>query len=284
MLSVWRKAMKTVIILEGFPYIRQRMKDILCQEMNIYDSETGAGLFKIMNDLNNQVDLVILDINLVNEDGFATLAKLRETRPNIPIMIVTSLGTREDFARGIKYGAVDYLLKPFDDKTFKERVVNNLQKETRSTDPLHKQVYINFQDYLRGEIKKASKGNYKVSIVMTTILKKSEIYDNNAEKEYYNIFKKVFDSIRDILWVTDILVDYGPQSSIGVFPFCSEENVSKVLNKFNEKFKELQEHDESLKQFDLINAYVTYNIDGDTKDELLKQLFDKISDKISPKK
>lgn len=273
--------MRTVIVLESFPYIRQRMKDLLSEEeIIIYESEASMDFFKRMNDLKNEVDLVILDVNLKNEDGFDVLAKLRETRPSIPVMIVTSLGTREGFARGIKDGAVDYLLIPFEDKVFKERVLNNLQKEARSHDPLQKLVYLNFQDYLSGEIKKASKGNYKVTIVMTTLFKDTATYDEKAESEYLIVSKTVYEGLKDILWDTDLLFKYGPQSYIGVFPFCDEVNINKVLNKVEEKYKVLKESEQNLEEYDLKKAYVTYDIDGENKDKLLEKLFARMSAKI----
>ena len=61
------------------------------------------------------VDVGILDVKMPGMDGFQLLEKLR-TIPayrDLPIMMLTSLGSAENRARGFELGATDYLVKPF---------------------------------------------------------------------------------------------------------------------------------------------------------------------------
>ena len=58
-------------------------------------------------------DIILLDILLPKLDGFAVLEKLKkdgETK-NIPVILLTNLGQKDDVEKGIKLGAVDYLIK-----------------------------------------------------------------------------------------------------------------------------------------------------------------------------
>ncbi len=58
-------------------------------------------------------DLVLLDILLPKMDGFAILQTIKkdpETK-NIPVILLTNLGQKEDVQKGLKLGAVDYLIK-----------------------------------------------------------------------------------------------------------------------------------------------------------------------------
>lgn len=60
-------------------------------------------------------DLLLLDIMLPGEDGFALLQKLR-SQPrthDIPVIIVTAKSTEVDAVRGLENGADDYITKPF---------------------------------------------------------------------------------------------------------------------------------------------------------------------------
>jgi len=58
-------------------------------------------------------DIVMLDILLPKLDGFAVLGKLKadsETK-DIPVILLTNLGQKDDVEKGLQMGAVDYLIK-----------------------------------------------------------------------------------------------------------------------------------------------------------------------------
>ncbi|HBB38183.1 MAG: Response regulator receiver modulated diguanylate cyclase [Candidatus Magasanikbacteria bacterium GW2011_GWD2_43_18] len=58
-------------------------------------------------------DLILLDILLPKMDGFAVLKKLKETDAikDIPVILLTNLGQKDDVEKGLESGAVDYLIK-----------------------------------------------------------------------------------------------------------------------------------------------------------------------------
>ena len=60
-------------------------------------------------------ELLLLDIMLPGEDGFALLQKLRNQPQthDIPVIIVTAKSTEVDAVRGLENGADDYITKPF---------------------------------------------------------------------------------------------------------------------------------------------------------------------------
>lgn len=58
-------------------------------------------------------DIILLDILLPKLDGFAVLEKLKkdgETK-NIPVILLTNLGQKDDVEKGLEQGAADYLIK-----------------------------------------------------------------------------------------------------------------------------------------------------------------------------
>ena len=57
-------------------------------------------------------DLVILDLMLPGMNGFTVLQRLRETRPDMPVLIMTALGAEDEKLRGFGLGADDYVVKP----------------------------------------------------------------------------------------------------------------------------------------------------------------------------
>lgn len=58
-------------------------------------------------------DIILLDILLPKVDGFSVLKKLKEdgATQKIPVILWSNLGQRDDVEKGLKMGAVDYLIK-----------------------------------------------------------------------------------------------------------------------------------------------------------------------------
>ncbi|MBD8065936.1 response regulator transcription factor [Devosia sp. PTR5] len=59
-------------------------------------------------------DLVILDINLPGQDGFAVLRALRSSGASVPVLIITARNQVADKVSLLDLGADDYIVKPFD--------------------------------------------------------------------------------------------------------------------------------------------------------------------------
>jgi DNA-binding NtrC family response regulator len=62
----------------------------------------------------HEYDIVILDIMMPNIDGLEVLQRVKETHPDIDVIMVTGLSQIETAVRSMKLGAFDYLPKPFD--------------------------------------------------------------------------------------------------------------------------------------------------------------------------
>ncbi|ODA34197.1 response regulator transcription factor [Planctopirus hydrillae] len=64
--------------------------------------------------LSRQADAIVLDLLLPGESGWDVLQKLRAAGVQAPIILLTALGSVDDRVKGLKLGADDYLVKPFD--------------------------------------------------------------------------------------------------------------------------------------------------------------------------
>ena len=101
-----------ILIIEDDRFLRELMARKLEQTgYEIVEAVDGEdGLKKVAAE---KPDLTLLDLILPGIDGFEVLSKMKE-KPElskIPVIILSNLGQREDIERGLKLGAVDFLVK-----------------------------------------------------------------------------------------------------------------------------------------------------------------------------
>ena len=73
-------------------------------------------------------DLMLLDWNMPNMDGFTLLQKVRDTDKHTPIMMVTTEAEKPRIIEAIKAGANNYVIKPFTPETLQQKIEETLKK------------------------------------------------------------------------------------------------------------------------------------------------------------
>jgi len=110
-----------ILIVEDEPKVASFIKMGL--EENHYDAEiTYDGLSAEKLALLNNYNLFILDIIIPGISGIDLCKKLKKLNPNIPVLMLTALGTTDDKLIGFDAGANDYLVKPFEFRELLARV------------------------------------------------------------------------------------------------------------------------------------------------------------------
>jgi DNA-binding response OmpR family regulator len=101
-----------VLIIEDDTFLANIYKTKFEMEgFQVSVSENGeAGLGDVKK---KKPDIVLLDILLPKMDGFTVLKNLKsdEEVKNIPVILLTNLGQKDDVEKGLELGAVDYLIK-----------------------------------------------------------------------------------------------------------------------------------------------------------------------------
>lgn len=80
-------------------------------------ARTGKEALTLLKTLD--VDLIVLDIFMPEVDGIGVLTKLRETRRDVDVIMVTAAQEGDLIQSAVRLGVFDYLLKPFDFSRFK---------------------------------------------------------------------------------------------------------------------------------------------------------------------
>jgi DNA-binding response OmpR family regulator len=92
------------------------------------DGDTGYALA-----CSDEVDLVILDLMLPKLPGDQVLRRLRQRRPDVPVIILTAKDAVEDRVEGLNAGADDYVTKPFSFAELLARVHARLRAKDQSS-------------------------------------------------------------------------------------------------------------------------------------------------------
>ncbi len=96
-----------------------------------YETEIAYdGLIGKRRALSEKYDLIILDINLPQLNGFEVCKEIRNHNALVPVLMLTAMGTTEDKLEGFDAGADDYLLKPFKFKELLARIKALLKRTT----------------------------------------------------------------------------------------------------------------------------------------------------------
>ena len=101
------------------------------------DGTTGMNMA-----LSGSFDLVITDILLPGTNGIELCKSIRRELPDIPIIMLTALGTTDEKVEGFDSGANDYLVKPFDFRELYVRVRELLKRSNTGGTPSIKKTIL----------------------------------------------------------------------------------------------------------------------------------------------
>ena len=74
-------------------------------------------------------DLVTLDITMPKMDGIEALQLIKKNDDNIKVVMITAAGQKEKMIQAIKYGAAEFIAKPYEAEEVKEIIKNKINEE-----------------------------------------------------------------------------------------------------------------------------------------------------------
>jgi DNA-binding NtrC family response regulator len=118
-------------------------------------------------------DALITDLRMPNVDGLQLLRHCQETHPDLPVILITAYGTVETAVEAMRYGAFDFIAKPFD----RTEIQNVIAKALRTRDLQRKDV----------ELEPEERGKYRI------------IGESDSMLSIYSILEKVADTPATVL-------------------------------------------------------------------------------------
>jgi DNA-binding response OmpR family regulator len=115
-----------VLVVDDDPTVREVVVSYLkAAQHEVVEAEDGESVATIVRE--SPVDLVVLDLMLPGIDGLEVCRRLRSTS-DVPVIMLTALGSETDRVVGLERGADDYVTKPFSPRELVLRVESVLRR------------------------------------------------------------------------------------------------------------------------------------------------------------
>ena len=101
----------SILIVDDEDGPRESLRMILKPMYDVHTVENGQEAINFVSQ--KKVDLVTLDLKMPGLSGIDVLKEIKKLQPDIEVMIVTGYGTLDNAQEAIRFGAGDFISKPF---------------------------------------------------------------------------------------------------------------------------------------------------------------------------
>ena len=198
-----------ILLLEDDLTLHESIKAYLeFENINVTSAYNSDDVYSITYD--NKFDLYLFDINVDGDDGIKILQSLRDASDTTPTIFITALNDISSFSKAFKYGADDYIKKPFSI----EELIIKIKSKYERTELIH-----------YGDIKYNQKSKQ-------IIVNNKAIYLSNT---LLNIFDELIMNINKVI-IYDVLLEHiENQSKNGL-----KTSISQLKNKLNIEIKNIR--------------------------------------------
>jgi FixJ family two-component response regulator/anti-sigma regulatory factor (Ser/Thr protein kinase) len=218
---------------------------------NVITLDEAEGLLDILKNNEKAIDLVISDIKLPGMDGIELLRQIDRLERPIPVLLITGHGNIEHAIQALRYGALDFIRKPFDLSEITSSVNRTLRnkREEKMTDNLGQ--YILYEKRLF-ELPSDSTACNVISYILTKDLTSAGFCNRTTAGNISLALKEAIDNamIHGNLEITSDLVETN-----GIKEFYEEVEKRKSLKKFVNRKVTVY--------YELVRDYVEYIIEDD---------------------
>jgi class 3 adenylate cyclase len=125
--------MPAILVVDDRPEAVQLLRDLL--ELEGYETAAAFDGQQALDSVRHQLpDLVLLDINMPNLNGYEVCQRLKADpkTADVPVLMLTAWAEPDHRVKGLQMGAVDYLAKPFDHRELLARIETQLRAKCQA--------------------------------------------------------------------------------------------------------------------------------------------------------
>lgn len=121
----------TVMIVEDDAATRRLYRFLLANSgYNVVEAEDGVVALERL--ATHPSELIVTDMNMPRMNGMELVRSVRQTHPDVYVIMVTAFGTPDTEKQAYRAGVNEYLMKPFDFEELEERVRSFFKNRTPS--------------------------------------------------------------------------------------------------------------------------------------------------------
>jgi len=216
---------------------------------NVISFEKAEDLLYYLKDGDPRADLIITDIKLRKMDGIELLRRINSMEEPPPVLIISGHGNVEDAIRALRYGASDYIRKPFD--------INDLTSSVRSV--LKRKLEKSLAES-SGKYKKYEKSVFcipndgslinTISFNLTKDLVPSGLFNYTTSE---NIALSLKEALTNAMFHGNLEIDSSLRDSGGMREFNEEVEKRRIIAPYNERMVKIT--------YEFTPDYVLYEIE-----------------------
>ena len=130
----------TLLIVDDEEGPRESLRMILKDRCSILTAQTPHEALERLTQQGIDVDLVALDIKLGSQNGIEVLKVIKQMAPDVEVFLITGYPSLETAIEALKFGAYDYVLKPFDKEVVRDVVHRGILRQSQSL--FEKRMYL----------------------------------------------------------------------------------------------------------------------------------------------
>jgi len=121
-----RTSKETILVVDDEPGPRESLKMILKPDYEVHTASDGQEALSLIK--NKEINVVTLDLNMPGLSGIEVLKEIRKLRPDTEVIIITGFGTLTNAREAMRFGAGDFISKPFDVSEITSIVANSFER------------------------------------------------------------------------------------------------------------------------------------------------------------
>jgi two-component system sensor histidine kinase/response regulator len=198
---------RTLLIVDDDEGPRKSLEVIFRNAYHVLAASNGPEALELIKQ--HPIDVAILDIRMAGMSGIELLEKVKVADPSIEAMMLTGYETVETIRQALRFGACDYLSKPYDVETIRAAVSNAMERrsfaeEIKSTHQKMTSLQIELQQNTINEEITRNKGEIYASVLhdingpLTIIAGYIQLINNDLES-IRRLEKQQIDDLKDHL-------------------------------------------------------------------------------------